>query len=66
MGEEDRSRTNEELIRYGTIRTINQGDFEAGAEFVAGDVDYHRQGDLRGYDALEADSEMWHEAFPDV
>lgn len=63
---EDHLQTNEELIRYGAIRTINQGEFEVGEDFVADDVDYYRQGELRGYESLQADSEMWHEAFPDI
>lgn len=66
MVDDERPQTNEELIRFGAIRTINQGDFEAGEAFVADDVDYHRQGERRGYEALEADSEMWYEAFPDI
>ncbi len=66
MSDADHPESNEELIRYVTIRTINQGDFEVAAEFYADDVDYYRQGDLRGYDDLIRDSEMWHDAFPDI
>lgn len=63
---EDAPKSNEELIRYGCIRTINQGEMDAGAEFVADDVDFHRKGEIMDYDALAEASEMWHDAFPDV